>query len=417
MAKVILEAVSRTFPGGVAAVSNLNLQIHDREFFVLVGPSGCGKTTALRLIAGLEQATAGTIQIAGRVVNEVSPKDRNIAMVFQNYALYPHLNVFRNMAFGLELRNAASLLRRGYWSLFNRARLSQWRQETEAIRQRVRSAAGRLGIEGLLGRMPAELSGGERQRVALGRAIVRQPEVFLFDEPLSNLDASLRADMRRELKQLHRQLGATIVHVTHDQIEALTLGDRIAVMNRGTAQQVGTPLEVFDRPVNRFVAGFLGTPPMNLIEGRLVQDHEHHSTGNLQFHGGGWRLPVHAKHVPQLASMRDRKVVMGLRPDQIRTLTGNESEFETVVSAETELVEPTGDATIIHFAAAKTDGSVGAMHALPEKASTGNLLVSYSVGRHSIEPGDRIRIHLSMQNAHWFAAETGENLIFAGKSR
>jgi multiple sugar transport system ATP-binding protein len=248
MAEVILENVTKVFPGGTVAVEEFSLNIRDQEFIVLVGPSGCGKSTTLRMVAGLEEATRGTIRIGNRVVNDVPPKDRDIAMVFQNYALYPHMTVYKNMAFGLRLRR------------FPKAEIDR----------RVREAAKILGIEELMDRKPRALSGGQRQRVAVGRAIVRQPQAFLFDEPLSNLDAKLRVEMRAELKRLHHRLKTTVIYVTHDQAEAMTLGDRVVVMNAGRVQQVAPPLVVYDFPVNRFVAGFLGTPAMNFIPGRLV---------------------------------------------------------------------------------------------------------------------------------------------------
>ncbi len=269
MAGVVLENVSRVYPGDVSAVKGIDLEVRDREFLVLVGPSGCGKTTTLRLIAGLEEVSLGKIVIDARLVNDVPPKDRDIAMVFQNYALYPHLTVYRNLAFGLELREGVGGL--GWlwqWAL-PPGRKATLRQRRRTIDQRVLEAARVLGIEELLQRYPRQLSGGERQRVALGRAMVRSPAVFLFDEPLSNLDAKLRVEMRRELKQLHRRLQTTMIYVTHDQVEALTLGDRIVVMNEGKIQQVGRPMEVYDWPANRFVAGFIGTPAMNFIGGEL----------------------------------------------------------------------------------------------------------------------------------------------------
>src|ERR671915_1449849 len=244
MASVTLQELTKRFDK-VVAVNSINLDIPDKEFVVFVGPSGCGKTTTLRMIAGLEDASDGTILIGERIVNDVPPKDRNIAMVFQNYALYPHMDVYKNMAFGLKLRRTPKL----------------------EIDRRVREAARILGIEDLLDRKPRQLSGGQRQRVAVGRAIVRHPQVFLFDEPLSNLDAKLRVQTRREISKLHRQLGATMVYVTHDQVEAMTMGDRIVVMNDGRVQQIDTPLNLYDRPRNRFVAGFIGSPAMNFLDG------------------------------------------------------------------------------------------------------------------------------------------------------
>jgi multiple sugar transport system ATP-binding protein len=244
MAQVVLNDVTKVYPGPVRAVERVSLEIGDGEFVVLVGPSGCGKSTTLRMIAGLEEITAGTIVIDGRIVNDVHPKDRDIAMVFQNYALYPHMSVYKNMSFGLKLRGTPK----------------------SEIDRRVREAARVLGIEDLLDRKPRQLSGGQRQRVAVGRAIVREPKAFLFDEPLSNLDAGLRVEMRAELKRLHMRLKTTTVYVTHDQEEAMTLSDRVVIMHLGVVQQVGTPLEVYRRPANRFVASFLGTPPMNFLD-------------------------------------------------------------------------------------------------------------------------------------------------------
>ncbi len=293
MAGVVLENVSRVYPGGVAAVRGIDLEVLDREFLVLVGPSGCGKTTTLRLVAGLEELSSGTITIGGRRVNDVSPKDRDIAMVFQNYALYPHMNVYRNMAFGLELRGRVG----GWWWLYEWALPAQRKAARAArrydIAERVHQAARTLGIDDLLERYPRQLSGGQRQRVALGRAIVRNPAAFLFDEPLSNLDAKLRVEMRRELKQLHQRLQSTMIYVTHDQVEALTLGERIVVMHDGQIQQVGPPMEVYDWPANRFVAGFIGTPAMNFIDGRLET-----VAAGLRFRRDGWSLPLAARISP-----------------------------------------------------------------------------------------------------------------------
>jgi multiple sugar transport system ATP-binding protein len=245
MARVVLKGVCKVFPGSGEVVSNVNLEVQDREFLVLLGPSGCGKTTTLRMVAGLEEITEGEISIEDRRVNDVPPKDRDIAMVFQNYALYPHMSVYDNMAFGLKLR----------------------KYPKDEIDQRVREAADILGLIKMLDRKPRALSGGERQRVALGRAIVRKPKVFLFDEPLSNLDAKLRGQTRAEISKLHHRLQATIIYVTHDQTEAMTMGDRIVVMNKGSVQQAAKPQLLYADPVNRFVAGFIGTPPMNFVEG------------------------------------------------------------------------------------------------------------------------------------------------------
>ena len=289
MAGVTLKGLTKRF-GEVVAVHDVNLEIHDKEFLVLVGPSGCGKTTCLRMVAGLEEITEGEIYIGDRLVNNVSPKDRDIAMVFQNYALYPHMTVYENMAFGLKLRKVAR----------------------EEIKGRVDQAAQMLGIEGLLQRRPKELSGGQRQRVAVGRAIVREPAVFLMDEPLSNLDAKLRIQTRAELIKLHRRLGITTIYVTHDQVEAMTMGDRIAVMLDGLVQQVDTPLNIFNHPVNRFVAGFIGSPPMNFIDSELVA-----VDGALWVDAGSFKVKLPEGRAPAYQEYAGRPVIFGVRPSDI----------------------------------------------------------------------------------------------------
>lgn len=278
MASVTLERVGKAY-GGTIVVADVSLEIADGEFLVLVGPSGCGKSTTLRMVAGLEEASSGTIRIGGRDVTRLEPRERNVAMVFQNYALYPHKTVAENMAFGLRMRSLP-------------------RAEVEA---RVQRAAAVLGIEPLLDRRPRQLSGGQQQRVALGRALVREPDVFLLDEPLSNLDAKMRVKMREEIARLHREVGTSMIYVTHDQVEAMTLGDRICVMRDGHVQQVGAPLEVYDRPVNRFVAGFIGSPEMNFLEGRAADG---------LFQAGDLRLPL-LRHVAG-------PVTLGLRPEHLR---------------------------------------------------------------------------------------------------
>ena len=288
MAEVILKNVDKVYEGAAKVVDNFNLHIKNGEFIVLVGPSGCGKSTTLRMIAGLEDITSGTIQIGQRVVNDVSPKDRDIAMVFQSYALYPHMTVFENMAFALKLR----------------------KMPKPDIEKKVKRAADILGIVPLLERKPKALSGGQRQRVAVGRAIVRDPQCFLFDEPLSNLDAKLRVEMRTEIRDLHESLKSTTVYVTHDQEEAMTLGDRVVVMKDGVAQQVGSASDIYHRPANRFVAGFLGSPSMNFLEGRLVKE------GNkLYFDEGSGKLPVPEASAKQLESQVGRQVILGVRPE------------------------------------------------------------------------------------------------------
>ncbi len=290
MASVTYDNVSKRF-GDVTAVSSLNLNIADKEFLVLVGPSGCGKTTALRLLAGLEEISDGRILIGDRVVNDVAPKDRDIAMVFQSYALYPHMSVYDNMAFGLKLRKTPK----------------------EEIKRRVTQAAETLGIQNLLDRKPRQLSGGQRQRVAVGRAIVREPKVFLFDEPLSNLDAKLRVETRANLSKLHIQLQTTFIYVTHDQIEAMTMASRIAVINRGILQQVDTPSMLYDHPDNLFVAGFIGSPAMNFFKAKLVK-----GDGKMFVDGTSFKVEVPEARMEVYSKYIDRPVIMGIRPEDIQ---------------------------------------------------------------------------------------------------
>ena len=324
MASVRLENVKKVYEGSVTAVHSFSLEIEDREFVVLVGPSGCGKSTTLRMIAGLEEVTEGTIYIDGQAVNDVPPKDRDIAMVFQNYALYPHMTVYENMAFGLKLRKFPK----------------------DEIDGRVREAAAILGIEEYLDRKPKALSGGQRQRVAVGRAIVRKPKVFLFDEPLSNLDAKLRVQMRTEISKLHQNLGATMIYVTHDQTEAMTMADKIVLMKDGHVQQIGTPLEIYNYPVNKFVAGFIGSPAMNFIEGTLRKER------GLVFAetGGSVCLPVDKVHEKRLAGHVGKNITLGLRPEHV---LGN---AETIrqrakwrVKVHVEVVEPMGNELYVYF--------------------------------------------------------------------
>ncbi len=315
MAQVLLEKVNKVFDGNVHAVKDVDIEIKDKEFMVIVGPSGCGKTTTLRMIAGLEEVTEGTISIENNIVNDVSPKNRDIAMVFQNYALYPHMTVFQNMAFGLKLRKIP---------------------KTE-IKHHVQQAAEMLGIEMLLNRKPKALSGGQRQRVALGRAIVRKPKAFLFDEPLSNLDAKLRVTTRAELKALHHRLQTTSIYVTHDQAEAMTLGDRICVMYEGRIQQIAAPMEVYDKPVNRFVAGFLGTPPMNFFGG-TIQNNDN----SLVFVLNNGQAIVLNDSSSKFSAYAGKEMVLGIRPEHLKVeqLQGQEGN---ALSAEVDVVEPLGD--------------------------------------------------------------------------
>jgi multiple sugar transport system ATP-binding protein len=313
MAQVVLKDLNKKYDE-VHAVKDVNLHIQDKEFIVLVGPSGCGKSTTLRMVAGLEEITAGEIHIGQRLVNDLPPKDRDIAMVFQNYALYPHMSVYDNMAFGLKMRKFPK----------------------PEIQKRVREAAEILGIQDLLNRKPRQLSGGQRQRVAVGRAIVRHPQVFLFDEPLSNLDAKLRVQMRVELKRLHDRLETTAIYVTHDQVEAMTLGDRVVVMRDGWIQQVGEPLELYGSPRNRFVAGFIGSPAMNFLEAGVCE-----AAGVLWIEAPGLRLRLPVARGAALAPKKGRGVTLGIRPEDVRLATGTDPADMTCDGV-VEVVEPLG---------------------------------------------------------------------------
>jgi multiple sugar transport system ATP-binding protein len=370
MASVTLEGVRKVYEHGgrqQVAVHGVDLEIADGELVVLVGPSGCGKSTTLRMIAGLENITAGTLRIGDRVVNDLPPRDRDIAMVFQNYALYPHMTAYENMAFALRLR----------------------KRPRSEIDERVRRAADILGIEELLPRTPRAMSGGQRQRVAVGRALVREPKVFLFDEPLSNLDAKLRVQMRREFARLHKRLGATMVYVTHDQVEAMTLGDRIVVMNEGRVQQIDTPMALYERPRNTFVARFIGTPPMNLIDGFVVNGDA------VRFRTADGALTLTptpewaALLAPYVAS--GRPVILGVRPEDI-SIAGDGSVppgTDSALPARIDLVEPTGNEALLYATAASHDVAIRtARHTLPSVGATPTLL-------------------LDPQRAHFFDGESG----------
>ncbi|MDX2114643.1 MAG: sn-glycerol-3-phosphate ABC transporter ATP-binding protein UgpC [Planctomycetota bacterium] len=375
MSQVTLTNVKKVYDGKVTAVHDFNLAIEPGEFVVFVGPSGCGKSTTLRMIAGLEEITSGTIEIAGRVVNDVHPKDRDIAMVFQNYALYPHMSVYKNMAFGLMLR----------------------KMPRPEIRRRVDEAARMLGLDQLLDRKPKALSGGQRQRVALGRAIVREPKVFLFDEPLSNLDAKLRVTTRTEIKNLHQRLRTTTIYVTHDQEEAMTLGDRIVVMSAGYVQQVDSPLGVYRRPVNRFVAAFLGSPPMNFLEGTLRRD------SGIVFQGAGVRLRL--PDAPGLAAALDKPVVLGFRPSAMSER--QEGKFQpppgfargdNALRLRPKVIEPLGE---MIDASCETD--------------TGHRVIARIDAREDFPLNQPVDLYLDMQHVHVFEpGEFGRNLILAG---
>jgi multiple sugar transport system ATP-binding protein len=351
MASVDIRDVRKSF-GDAEVLHGVSVPIADGQFVVLVGPSGCGKSTLLRLIAGLENITSGTIAIGGRVVNDVHPKERDIAMVFQNYALYPHMTVAQNMGFSLMLRGSS---------------------KTE-IAERVSSAADILGLDGLLNRFPRQLSGGQRQRVAMGRAIVRDPQVFLFDEPLSNLDAKLRVAMRTEIKELHQRLRTTTIYVTHDQIEAMTMADRIVVMHDGAVEQIGAPLELYDRPINRFVAGFIGSPAMNFIEGRIAADASSVETPQGERLAIG-TIPIEVGH----------PVVYGIRPEHLELADDG-------IPADVVVIEPTGSET-----------QIVARH------SCGEIVAAFRE-RHQISPGERIHLRPRPKAAHLFDAQTGARL-------
>ncbi|MGI6496370.1 MAG: ABC transporter ATP-binding protein [Kiritimatiellia bacterium] len=326
MATVTLEHVEKVYPGGVKAVEDFNLEINDGEFVVLVGPSGCGKSTTLRMIAGLEEISGGIVKIGGRVVNDVPPKNRDIAMVFQNYALYPHMSVAENMGFGLKLRG------------FPKAE----------IKARVAEAAEILGITDYLHRRPKALSGGQRQRVAVGRAIVRKPSVFLFDEPLSNLDAKMRVQMRVEISRLHKRLGATMIYVTHDQVEAMTMGERIVVMRDGWMQQVAAPLELYNKPANLFIAGFIGMPPMNCFPGAVRK-----GAAGLEFVSPTFSTPI-PKGVADTAA-DGMEVTLGLRPEDIGSILAEAEEDAPKLRGTVEMVEQMGHESYVYLKAGSCD--------------------------------------------------------------
>ncbi len=367
MAQVSLRDVSKVYANGVKVVDQISLGVENKEFMVLVGPSGCGKSTTLRMIAGLEEISQGFIYIGDKIVNDVPAKDRDIAMVFQNYALYPHMTVFENMAFGLKLRHYP---------------------KTE-ICQRVNEAAEILGLKHLLTRKPRELSGGERQRVAVGRAIVRKPLVFLFDEPLSNLDAKLRVQMRTEIHKLHIRLQTTIIYVTHDQIEAMTMGDRIAVMKGGVLQQVEDPLVVYDRPKNKFVAGFIGSPPMNFMNGRLIK-----KENKIYFDEGKIKVRLVDEMTKAVMSYIGKEVIFGIRSEDIYDkLFVSDAPSENVVRVNCEVVEPMGSEVYLYL-------------------STGKHTFIARVGAHN-KPGvnQDIDVVFDMSKVHFFDKDTEITII------
>ncbi len=369
MADVSFRDVTKVFAGDATAIDHLTLDIPDGEFMILVGPSGCGKTTALRLVAGLESATSGAITVGGRNITHLSPKDRDIAMVFQNYALYPHMTVYKNLAFGLRQRRVAKA----------------------EIDRRVKEISSMLGLDELLRRRPGQLSGGQRQRVAMGRALVREPKAFLLDEPLSNLDAKLRVQMRAELKRLHQQFGVTTIYVTHDQVEAMTLGDRLAVMSAGRLQQVGTPQDVYEKPTNVFVAHFIGSPPMNLLKGTAA----------------GGVVRAGDLEAPAGAAVPDGPCVVGVRPESL-SLAGAE-DTRAGLDFEVEVVEPLGGELLAH-------GSVGGQLAAPDSDEEELPLVGRPAraritarldGRLRLKVGDRVRLAVHPGEIYFFDAQTG----------
>ena len=367
MSQVSLVNVSKIYAGNVQAVNSVSLGIERREFVVLVGPSGCGKTTLLRMIAGLEEISSGKIYIGSKVVNDIPPKDRDIAMVFQNYALYPHMTVFENMAFALKLR----------------------KYPKEEIKTRVNDAAEILGIKHLLERKPKELSGGQRQRVALGRAIVRKPMVFLFDEPLSNLDAKMRVQLRTEIKKLHQRLQATIVYVTHDQTEALTMGDRIVVMKDGVVQQVADPLSLYDKPVNKFVASFIGSPPMNFIPGTVLK-----MDSKLYFQSGPFKVRIVDAMVPKLTPHLNKELVFGIRSEDIYDkLFTSEASPDNTVRATCEVVEPNGAEAYLYLRTGQ------------------NTFVARVSGHVRPQPNTDIDLVFDMGKAHFFDKNTEQAIL------
>jgi multiple sugar transport system ATP-binding protein len=365
MAEVILKDITKVYEGGNIAAQNINIEVKDKEFVVLVGPSGCGKSTTLRMIAGLEEITSGDLLIEGKRVNDVSPKDRDIAMVFQNYALYPHMTVFENMAFGLKLRKFPK----------------------EEIKSRVNEAARILGLEQYLDRKPKALSGGQRQRVAVGRAIVRKPKVFLFDEPLSNLDAKLRVQMRTQISKLHNDLKATMIYVTHDQTEAMTMGDRIVIMKDGVVQQTDTPLSLYNFPKNKFVAGFIGSPSMNFLKGKITMN------GNISFcsEGGGLNFNLNSSYSDKLRGYSNKDVWLGVRPEDIYDInTTSENPSFRKLQTILDVVEPMGNEIFLYFLVDNVQ------------------FVARIPAREKPEPNSKRELFIDTSKLHFFDSDTEE---------
>ena len=395
MAEVALDGVSKVFEDGTRAVDGMNLEIEDGEFMVLVGPSGCGTTTALRMVAGLEEITEGTLRIGDRIVNDLTPRERDIAMVFQSYALYPHLSVYDNIAFSLKLHKVAK----------------------EEIDKRVRDAARILDLEPYLKRKPKALSGGQRQRVAMGRAIVRQPSAFLMDEPLSNLDAKLRVQMRAEISELQRDLGVTTLYVTHDQVEAMTMGDRVAVMRKGELQQAAEPQELYDHPVNLFVAGFIGSPAMNLLEATL-----HRDDGAMKVVAGSQEIALSRETLdqrPELQAYDGREVVLGIRPEDLedRKLAG-ETAHGGMLEGKVTLREALGSEIMVHFSVDASPAFTADVKELAEDVGDAEraeaharkdsaILVGRFGARSRVKSGEQVEVAVDTRQLHFFDVDTG----------
>lgn len=369
MARVLIKDASKKY-GEVLAVKDMNLEIKDKEFMVLVGPSGCGKSTTLRMVAGLEVITSGEIYIGDRLINDVPPKDRKVAMVFQEYALYPHMTAYDNIAFGLRIRH----------------------EPRKEIDKNVRRVAQMMELSELLERKPALLSGGERQRVALCRAIVRNPDVFLFDEPLSNLDAKLRTQARNDLIKLHRRLGVTSIYVTHDQTEAMTMGDRLAILSQGIIQQVGTPAELYDNPRNRHVAGFIGSPAMNFIDSKLIKKNR-----KVWVDGKGFMLRVPDNYSSLIESYVNKDVLFGIRPEDVSLEQTPPFNEENTISAVVEMVEPLGTETVVHF----------------NSPSPGNHAFTVLTGREGIRlrRGENLKVTFDPNKMHFFEKDTEKTIM------
>jgi multiple sugar transport system ATP-binding protein len=396
MAGVTFEGVGKVYPDGTRAVSDVDLEINDGEFMVLVGPSGCGKTTALRMVAGLEDISEGVLRIGDRVVNHVPPRDRDIAMVFQSYALYPHLSVYDNIAFGLKLR----------------------KEKKSEIDKRVHEAAHVLGLEPFLKRKPRALSGGQRQRVAMGRAIVRRPQAFLMDEPLSNLDAKLRVQTRAEIAKLQNDLGTTTIYVTHDQIEAMTMGDRVAVMRKGELQQVAPPQELYDRPVNLFVGGFIGSPAMNMVEATLAK-----SNGGYAVEAGGQRIVLGQELItsrPALPAYEGKKLVLGIRPEELEDATlVADTPADRRLKGKVELTEALGSEIMAHFTIdappALTEDvkelalDVGDERAVSDEAESRRhtTMVGRFDPRSKVKEGETLEVAVDTRGLHFFDPDSG----------